>query len=271
MIQCCVFGGYGWASSMTEDNHGREEDGRDGGGSSESSDERPKYLQVRDGLVERIRAGTWKRGQPIPSEQVIAAEFDVSPGTARKAILLVTEMGLLTRRQGSGTWVQEDSPAARYRFFSLFDSDNARIVPDSRDLISMVARANSHERSRLDLEDKARVIRISRTRTRNGKPFIAEKVSVPEALFPKLDNETQLPDALYDHYQEVYKILVTAVEDRLKAVVADNPTAAALRVKVGAPLLKIDRIAYASNRRPVEWRVWLCHLKNGHYLSRMGG
>ena len=64
---------------------------------------------------------------------------------------------------------------------------------------------------------------------------------------------------------------VHAVEDRLNAVVADNPTAAALRVKVGAPLLKIDRIAYASNRRPVEWRVWLCHLRNGHYLARMGG
>ena len=62
-----------------------------------------------------------------------------------------------------------------------------------------------------------------------------------------------------------------AVRDQLYAVPADTPTAETLRVKVGAPLLKIDRIAYAPDKQPVEWRVWLCHLKNAHYLARMGG
>jgi GntR family transcriptional regulator len=122
----------------------------------------------------------------------------------------------------------------------------------------------------LKLQSKARVVRISRTRTRAGKPFIAESLSVPEALFQNLVNEKQLPDALYVHYQKAYQVLVTSVEDRLNAVAADIPTAERLRVKVGTPLLKVDRIAYAPNRQPVEWRVSLCQLKNAHYLARMG-
>jgi GntR family transcriptional regulator len=72
------------------------------------------------------------------------------------------------------------------------------------------------------------------------------------------------------HYQQAYQVLVTSVEDRLNAVAADAPTAERLRVKVGTPLLKVDRIAYAPNRQPVEWRVSLCQLKNAHYLARMG-
>jgi GntR family transcriptional regulator len=254
---------------MPNSNHCQEEDGREGGaGSTDGENERPKYMQVRDALLERIRSGTWKPGDVIPSEQEIAREFDVASGTARKAILfLVEEMGLLTRRQGSGTWVRSTAP---YRFFGFFDDIDVRISPDSRDYASTLARANSRERSVLKLQSKARVVRISRTRTRAGKPFIAESLSVPEALFQNLVNEKQLPDALYVHYQKAYQVLVTSVEDRLNAVAADIPTAERLRVKVGTPLLKVDRIAYAPNRQPVEWRVSLCQLKNAHYLARMG-
>jgi len=256
---------------MSNTNHCQEEDSRGGAGNSDTESEQPKYVRVREALVERIRSGTWKPGDVIPSEQEIAREFDVAQGTARKAILfLVEEMGLLTRRQGSGTWVQDDSRAARNRFSGIFDDNNAQLAADSRDVTSKLARANRREQSVLKLQNTARVVRISRTLTHAGKPFIAELVSVPEELFPNLAKETQLPDALYIHYQKAYKVLITSVEDQLNAVAANAATAERLRIKVGTPLLKIDRIAYAPNRQPVEWRVSLCQLKNAHYLARMG-
>jgi GntR family transcriptional regulator len=256
---------------MSDDNHGRDEDGRDDGGCSDNDDDRPKYAQVRDALVERVRSGVWKQGQLIPSEPDIAAEFGVSTGTARRALESLVKDHVLIRRHGAGTWVQGDTLDDRYRFFGIFGKDDVRITPDSRDVKAMIARANSRERSTLSLEEKARVIRISRTRIRNGRPFIVEKLSVPEALFPSLTNQPELPDALYDHYQKAHKVLVMAVRDQLYAVAADTPTAETLRVKVGAPLLKIDRVAYAPDKRPVEWRVSLCHLKDAHFLARVGG
>ena len=255
---------------MSDDSHGRDEDGREGGGCSDHDDDRPKYAQVRDAILERIRSGVWTQGQLIPSEPQIAAEFGVSPGTARRALESLVKDHVLSRRHGAGTWVQGDTLAERYRFFSIFGKDNVRITPDSRDVKAMIARANSRERSTLNLEKKALVIRISRTRTCNGRPFIAENLSVPEALFRNMADEPQLPDALYDHYQKAHKVLIMATADRLNAVAADAATAEKLRVKIGAPLLKVDRIAYASDKQPVEWRVWLCHLKDAHYLAHMG-
>ena len=136
---------------------------------------------------------------------------------------------------------------------------------------ALVAPASSAERARLGLEKKARVIRMTRMRTRKGKPFIAESLSVSETLFPSLADEPQLPDALYDFYQKAHKVLIMYTTDEITAVAADAALAEKLRVKVGTPLVKIDRVAYSSNKQPVEWRVWHCHLKNAYYLARMGG
>jgi GntR family transcriptional regulator len=47
---------------------------------------RPLYLQLRDTLVERVAKGEWKPGAAIPNEVHLAREFDVSPGTVRKAL-----------------------------------------------------------------------------------------------------------------------------------------------------------------------------------------
>src|SRR5258708_38793437 len=136
---------------------------------------RPLYARVRERLIERIRSGEWKPGQLIANEFEIAAEFGVSQGTARKAIGDLASEGLVVRRQGRGTFVVEHTPAhVLFRFFNLFDEAGSAVIPDSRDSRSSSAVASLEEREALALEDQARVIRIARTRTRDGAPLISE-------------------------------------------------------------------------------------------------
>ena len=90
----------------------------------------------------------------------------------------------------------------------------------------------------------ARVIRITRIRTRDGAPFIAETIALPEALFPGLAEQAEMPNTLYDLFQKAYGVLVTRTDDRLSAVAADAETAAALGIAPGTPLLRIGRIAF---------------------------
>jgi GntR family transcriptional regulator len=230
---------------------------------------RPLYAQVRERLVERIRSGQWKPGQLIANEFEIAAEFGVSQGTARKAIGSLAAAGLVVRRQGRGTFVVEHTPAhVLFRFFNLFDEAGAAVIPDSRDSQANLAIASGEERKALGLDRHAKVIRISRTRTRGGAPLMSELIALPETLFPGLAERPDLPNTLYDLFQKAYGVLVTRTDDRLCAVGADAQTAAALGIAVGTPLLKIDRIAFGLDDRPVEWRVSLCHLGDAHYLAR---
>ena len=109
----------------------------------------------------------------------------------------------MVRRQGRGTFVVEHTPAhVLFRFFNLFDADGAAVVPDSRDARSSLAPASSEEREALGLDAGAQVIRITRIRTRDGAPFIAETIALPEALFPGLVEQAEMPNTLYDLFQK---------------------------------------------------------------------
>jgi GntR family transcriptional regulator len=238
---------------------------------NDNPDGRPLYAQIRERLVDRIRSGQWKPGQLIPNEFEIAAEFGVSQGTARKAISELAAEGLVLRRQGRGTFVVEHTPAhVLFRFFNIVDGTGTAVIPDSREVNASLAEADAEERRVLGLEPSARVIRIKRTRTRDGAPFIVETITLPEALFPGLADRPEVDNTLYDLFQKEYGVLVMRTDDRLSAAAADADVAAQLGIAPGTPLLRIDRIAFGLDDVAVEWRVSLCHLDGAHYLARTG-
>jgi GntR family transcriptional regulator len=236
----------------------------------EETDKRPLYLHVRDKLVERIKSGDWAPGEPIPSEFAIAREFGVAQGTARAAVSVLADENVVVRRQGLGTFVYEHTPEEELsRFFCLFDSKRERITAEARNARPVRGSANQGERRELGLDKGSRVLRITRVRTRNGIPFVLERISLPEAQFPGLAEREKLPNTLYELYQKQYGVLVVQVEERLTAVVANGSAAKALATTPGTPLLRIERVALALGGKPVEWRVSLCYLAEAHYLTRL--
>jgi GntR family transcriptional regulator len=230
---------------------------------------RPLYAKVHAALVERIRSGQWKAGQLIPNEFEIAAEFKVSQGTARKAISALADEKLVVRRQGRGTYVFEHTPDdILLRYLNFFDNSGRQIAPGNRSTRREVGKATQAERKALNLAAEARVIRFDRIRTRGRKPFITERVVLPEKMFPGLADDTDIPDSFYDIFQKTYGVLVTRTDERLTAAVADAKAARELTIAAGTPLLRVERTAFTLDDRAVEWRVSLCHLDRAHYLAR---
>jgi GntR family transcriptional regulator len=72
----------------------------------------PVYVQVADVLAARIENGELQPMKPVPSETTIQQEFGVSRGTARHAIALLRERGLVFSVPQRGTYVSErEQPA----------------------------------------------------------------------------------------------------------------------------------------------------------------
>ncbi|WP_242489982.1 histidine utilization repressor [Noviherbaspirillum cavernae] len=67
----------------------------------------PVFQRIKDYLLGQIHAGYWKEGDAIPSEQVLAKQFGVSRMTVNRAVRELTDDQLLTRIQGSGTYVAQ--------------------------------------------------------------------------------------------------------------------------------------------------------------------
>lgn len=65
----------------------------------------PKFAQIKQFILENIRAGHWQENDRVPSENELTNQFQVSRMTARRALSELTEAGILTRNQGLGTFV----------------------------------------------------------------------------------------------------------------------------------------------------------------------
>ncbi len=64
---------------------------------------RPLYVQIQGLITKRIADGAWKPGDLLPTEHELAAEYGVSQGTVRKALIALEGEKLIVRRQGVGT------------------------------------------------------------------------------------------------------------------------------------------------------------------------
>lgn len=67
----------------------------------------PAFQRIKDYLLAEIHAGHWKEGDAIPSEQALARQFAVSRMTVNRAVRELTAEQVLTRVQGSGTYVAQ--------------------------------------------------------------------------------------------------------------------------------------------------------------------
>jgi GntR family transcriptional regulator len=227
---------------------------------------RPLYRQVRDLLVDRLVAGYWKPGDLLPSEFQLAAELGVSQGTVRKALDEMTAENLLVRRQGRGTYVAEhDQEHALFHFFKMTDPQGAPLVPESRVLRRSGGPARPAEAERLEIARGDPVFRIVRLRSYAGRPAIFERIALPAEIFPGLDRRRELPNTLYTLFARDYGVTMARAEERLTAVAAPADVARHLDIEEGAPLLAIDRVALALDRRPVEWRHSLCDTREQVY------
>ncbi|MCP5368870.1 MAG: GntR family transcriptional regulator [Hyphomicrobiales bacterium] len=230
----------------------------------------PLYVRVREGIVKRIAEGHWVAGHMLPSEIRLGQEFGVSQGTVRKALDELAAANIVVRRQGKGTFVATHThERALFHFFHLNRDDGTRELPESRVLSCRRRRASRLDAARLRLPADARVIVIERVRDLMAQPAIAETVILPEARFPGLGkpHARDLPNTLYQLYQERYGVTVARAVEHLRAVAADAADSRALGVPVGTPLLEIERLALTLDGAPVELRLSRCDTAEHYYES----
>lgn len=69
------------------------------------SDKRPMYLQIMERIKQRIAAGDWVEGQPIPSIRQLAVDLQVSVITVKRAYYELEREGVIITQQGKGSRV----------------------------------------------------------------------------------------------------------------------------------------------------------------------
>jgi GntR family transcriptional regulator len=77
------------------------------------SEGRPAYQRIADELRAAITAGSMRPGDKMPSERELARRYGTTHMTVRQAVGLLKDEGLVTTRQGLGSFVRNRPPLRR--------------------------------------------------------------------------------------------------------------------------------------------------------------
>ncbi len=171
-------------------------------------------------LAREIQAGILIDGMRLPPERKMAGQLGVAVGTLRKALLDLSEKGLIERVHGSGNYVrnsngQSDTDSAKtiYGFFRL-ELIAGGGLPTAEVLSVSRVKKNS---AIADIGDSEYGHRIRRLRRLNGVDAAIEEIWIDSNWQEKITRQA-LYDSLYLFYKEKLGFWISRVEDSVSAL-----------------------------------------------------
>ncbi len=142
--------------------------------------------QVNEVLRERIRAATYAPGIRLPSENNLAKEFGVSRATVRTVLAKLSVEGLIIRRQGDGTYVNERIQEVNTHLGGLWDF--SRLIESSGYSASIKAlslqetRATEEDAHNLAIKPGEKLLWMERLFLADETPFVLANIYIPRSF-----------------------------------------------------------------------------------------
>src|SRR5690606_13920467 len=220
------------------------------------------YREIASELRSRINAGELPPGGKVPGENELMAQYGVEQLTARRALDVLKNEGLIVARRGSGTYVREFRPIRRVSpdrlrvsvwgsGRSVWSSD-VEDRPVADDVQVTQEQAPAHIAHVLDLEPDATVTVRRRQYLVEGRPVQLAASYYPADLVdgsPITEIDTG-PGGSYARLEELgHK--PTRFREELRARMPQAEEIEALQLSQGTPVIEVVRTAYDAARRVV--------------------
>jgi GntR family transcriptional regulator len=238
-----------------------------GAGTQLSELDTPVYAYIARTLEDRIASGEYAAGSRLPSGAQLCSEFGVSPMTVRRALQVLRNQGLVTAKQGQGTFA---------RSFDLNDSLfhlhflGGQWLDDSADirlLAASMTRADENVAARLAVPEGQMVIHLRRLISYDGVPAMAHtEYIIYDPRRPLVESQLQLT-CLHAFLDPGQAHRFPRGSLNLTAVNLDPDNAATLDEPAGASALRLEHEFEDADATPVSWGWFL--LRAG--LFRLSG
>lgn len=226
----------------------------------------PMWQQVADHVRDQILKGAYKPGQPLPSEEALAAEFAVSRPTIREGIKALVAEGLVEVSRPRGTIVRD--PFGRPTRTERHTSSSVREVDwaDAGELSFFRVNATADQAELLGIPAGEPLLVRAAIQQSDGLRR-ANRLYVPfsvAARTPWADNP-HLPSArdLYEFFQAEHSKLAWTEHVRSRMPVGDET--ADLGALPGVPLLVVLRSCHVAGRGKPTGKVLV--LEESRYLA----
>ena len=209
----------------------------------------PLYLQLANKLSDAIQDGALQPDESLPSERTLAEVLNISRATARKAIDILHEKGMLLRKRGSGNYIMPrlEQPLASLTNFSE-ELRQRGFRAGSRWLSRETGVATTQEVVALGLSPCDTVSRLKRLRTADNVVIAIESTTIPGKYLP---DPSAVRDSLYG-YLYARNLPPSRALQHIGAVNATAEQAQLANIAQGEAMLFITRVSYLENGNAIE-------------------
>ncbi|MGO2453118.1 histidine utilization repressor [Pseudomonas helleri] len=207
------------------------------------------YRRAKDFVQGQLRAGVWKPGDLIPSENRLVQELGMSRMTVNRALRELTEEGHLVRISGVGTFVAESKPQSNLlRITNIADeiiarghSYTCRVLHLGRESASMAVAAA------LALPTGSSVFHLICVHCEEGVPVQLEDRYVNPELVPEF-----LQQDFGEHLQPARYLLQVIRPDEMEHIVeASHPSSDEskhMQIDANEPCLVLMRRTWSQSK-----------------------
>ncbi len=214
----------------------------------------PLHRRIADSLRRAIRSGVYARGDLLPSERELMAEFGASRGTVRHALATLRAEGVIASRKGARGVVLAEPRSQSFSELLSFSAWARALGEEPSGLVVELARryADATDAHHLDVREGDPVFWLVRLRMLGGVPVMIERTTFVEQvgrLVATIDLEN---DSIYARLAREGVVFAQA-RHWVSAVAADERDATLLRVPPGTPLIRQVRRTTSPEGSPLEW------------------
>ncbi len=218
---------------------------------------RPIYRRVAEQIAEEIEAGVLPADSRISSERELAERYGVSRMTARAAINILVQRGLIVRRNRARAYVAQ--PKFRFDLSSPGGLHQqlreAGVRPGARLIVAEKLPFTALEPRvirALALNETDEAYHIARLRTANDEPIAVEDSYFPARIFPDL-LDFNLTDSIYGILRKYFSVEPAGSVQELEISMLNAEWAEIMGVALDLPTLEIRRQAFTANNVPFEF------------------
>jgi GntR family transcriptional regulator len=215
---------------------------------------------IRDAVAQRIHelisSGTLGEDGRLPTERELALQLGVSRTTVRQVFDRLEHEGAVYRRRGrsGGTFVNRPRAEIDFSYLAGIPAylRAQGFRPGAHVVSARMIHADDTTASALRIPPGTLVHEVVRIRLADKVRISLENARIPVSLAPDLLSQ-RLDDSIYDLLIERYGVMCVKAIERMVAVLADPEQSKLLGIKVGDPLMAIERVTYDSKETPVEY------------------
>jgi DNA-binding GntR family transcriptional regulator len=214
----------------------------------------PMAEQVTQFLHQKIIAGVYPPGEKLPSEEDLSTELGVSRGTIRSALASLAASGLVTRKQGDGTYAKELTHSQNSLMHAIWDY--SRLIEASGSVatiecLSLRKRQATAEEARALEIDSQEVVEVVRLFYADEQPIIFSINISPIQIFIAKTQDLNGSLGIQEFIKQYTNREIDRVDVSIFPILPSKQVLEKLTLEEGQPILLIEEIFRDFNRTPV--------------------